>query len=198
MATIETSQTAAPVSGTTGAVRGERNAEGPGRNFHADLSEQAHLSAFLSRRVEDITEALWGTRVSPRTVSELNQKIYAQIEIWRQRPIEPFSGSERSGMSDVLLRPEEFRYGRLRPPSRLSMNSLRSALTAVLAGQNPLATRAKEDYERAFTQRTEHYNQADASAKCEKLWTLPMSILCVCCSESFFNRFARIPSIVRA
>jgi transposase-like protein len=40
------------------------------------------------RRVEDITEALWGTRVSPSTVSELNQKIYAQIETWRNRPIE--------------------------------------------------------------------------------------------------------------
>jgi putative transposase len=35
------------------------------------------------RRVEDITEVLWGTRVSPSTVSELNQKIYAQIESWR-------------------------------------------------------------------------------------------------------------------
>jgi hypothetical protein len=38
--------------------------------------------------VEDITEALWGTRVSPSTVSELNQKIYAQIDAWRNRPIE--------------------------------------------------------------------------------------------------------------
>lgn len=40
------------------------------------------------RRVEDITEALWGTRVSPSTVSELNQKIYERIEQWRNRPIE--------------------------------------------------------------------------------------------------------------
>ena len=31
------------------------------------------------RRVEDITE-LWGTRVSPSTVSELNKKIYGTIE----------------------------------------------------------------------------------------------------------------------
>src|SRR5262249_14416895 len=36
----------------------------------------------------DITEALWGTRVSSSTVSELNKKIYAQIEQWRNRPIE--------------------------------------------------------------------------------------------------------------
>jgi hypothetical protein len=33
---------------------------------------------FSSRRVEDITEALWGTRVSPSTVSNLNKKIYAK------------------------------------------------------------------------------------------------------------------------
>jgi len=54
--------------------------------------EEALLEMYLAgvsvRRVEDLTEALWGTRVSPSTVSELNQKIYAQIEAWRNRPIE--------------------------------------------------------------------------------------------------------------
>jgi transposase-like protein len=30
--------------------------------------------------IEDITEALWGTRVSPSTVSDLNQMIYRRIE----------------------------------------------------------------------------------------------------------------------
>jgi transposase-like protein len=40
------------------------------------------------RRVEDITEALWGTRVAPSTVSDLNQKIYGKIEEWRNRPLE--------------------------------------------------------------------------------------------------------------
>jgi putative transposase len=49
---------------------------------------EMYLAGVSVRRVEDITEALWGTRVSPSTVSELNQKIYAQIEEWRQRPIE--------------------------------------------------------------------------------------------------------------
>ena len=53
------------------------------------------------RRGEDITEALWGlggpwpqwgrvsrsNRVSPGTISSLNQKIYKQIEAWRNRPI---------------------------------------------------------------------------------------------------------------
>ena len=32
------------------------------------------------RRVEGITQALWGSRVSPGTVSKLNQKIYTRIE----------------------------------------------------------------------------------------------------------------------
>jgi putative transposase len=41
---------------------------------------EMYLAGVSVRRVEDITEALWGTRVSPSTVSELNQKIYVQIE----------------------------------------------------------------------------------------------------------------------
>jgi putative transposase len=49
---------------------------------------QMYLAGVSVRRVEDITEALWGQRVSPSTVSELNQKIYTTIEAWRQRPIE--------------------------------------------------------------------------------------------------------------
>ena len=40
------------------------------------------------RRVEDITEALWGTRVSPGTISNLNKKIYEKIDQWRNAPIE--------------------------------------------------------------------------------------------------------------
>jgi putative transposase len=49
---------------------------------------EIYLAGVSVRRVEDITEALWGTRVSPGTVSNLNKKIYAQIEAWRNRPIE--------------------------------------------------------------------------------------------------------------
>lgn len=49
---------------------------------------EMYLAGVSVRRVEDITEALWGTRVSPSTVSELNQKIYGQIEAWRNRRIE--------------------------------------------------------------------------------------------------------------
>ncbi len=48
---------------------------------------EMYLAGVSVRRVEDITEALWGTRVSPGTVSRLNRKIYAQIEAWRNRPI---------------------------------------------------------------------------------------------------------------
>ena len=49
---------------------------------------EMYLAGVSVRRVEDITEALWGTRVSSGTVSNLNQKIYKQIEAWRQKPIE--------------------------------------------------------------------------------------------------------------
>ncbi len=48
---------------------------------------EMYLAGVSVRRVEDITEALWGTRVSPGTVSRLNQKIYGQLEVWRNRPI---------------------------------------------------------------------------------------------------------------
>ena len=49
---------------------------------------EMYLAGISVRRVEDITEALWGTRVSPARVSNLNKKIYAKIEAWRKRPIE--------------------------------------------------------------------------------------------------------------
>ena len=41
---------------------------------------EMYLAGVSVRRVEDITEALWGTRVSPSTVSDLNKKIYWTIE----------------------------------------------------------------------------------------------------------------------
>jgi transposase-like protein len=48
---------------------------------------EMYLAGVSVRRVEDITEALWGTKVSPGTVSNLNKKIYKRIEEWRNRPI---------------------------------------------------------------------------------------------------------------
>lgn len=54
--------------------------------------EEALLEMYYAgvsmRRVEDITQALWGTRVSPSTVSNLNKKIYGKIDDWRNRSIE--------------------------------------------------------------------------------------------------------------
>lgn len=49
---------------------------------------EMYIAGVSVRRVEDITEALWGTRVSAGTISNLNKKIYAHIEEWRNRPIE--------------------------------------------------------------------------------------------------------------
>jgi transposase-like protein len=49
---------------------------------------QMYLAGVSVRRVEDITEALWGTRVSSGTVSNLNKKVYKHIERWRAQKIE--------------------------------------------------------------------------------------------------------------
>ncbi|WP_334319428.1 IS256 family transposase [Termitidicoccus mucosus] len=49
---------------------------------------EMYLAGVSVRRVEDITEALWGSRVSPSVLSELNQKVAVQIDAWRGRPIE--------------------------------------------------------------------------------------------------------------
>lgn len=49
---------------------------------------EMYLAGVSVRRVEDITEALWGTKVSPGTISNLNKKVYEKIEVWRSRPIE--------------------------------------------------------------------------------------------------------------
>ena len=49
---------------------------------------EMYLAGVSVRRVEDITEDLWGVKVGPSTVSDLNQKIYDQIEQWRMKPLE--------------------------------------------------------------------------------------------------------------
>jgi len=49
---------------------------------------EMYLAGISVRRVEDITEALWGTRVSPSTVSRLNKKVYKRIKEWLARPVE--------------------------------------------------------------------------------------------------------------
>ena len=48
---------------------------------------EMYLAGVSVRRVEDITEALWGTKVSPGTISNLNKKVYGKIEKWRNFPL---------------------------------------------------------------------------------------------------------------
>ena len=49
---------------------------------------EMYLAGVSVRRVEDITEALWGSKVSASTISELNKKAYVNIETWRNRPLQ--------------------------------------------------------------------------------------------------------------
>jgi transposase-like protein len=48
---------------------------------------EMYLAGVSTRRIEDVSEALWGTKVSPATVSNLNKKAYEKIEQWRSRPL---------------------------------------------------------------------------------------------------------------
>lgn len=73
---------------------------------------EMHLAGVSVRRVEDITDALWGTRVSPSTVADLNQKIFATIEAWRNRPsygasyVAPFAANATQAAAWSLFRLE--------------------------------------------------------------------------------------------
>ena len=61
------------------------------RRREASIEEsliEMYLAGVSVRRIEDITQELWGTRISSGTVSNLNKKVYAHIEEWRNRPIE--------------------------------------------------------------------------------------------------------------
>ena len=49
---------------------------------------EMYLAGVSVRRVEDITEALWGSKVSASTISELNKKAYVNIEAWRNRHLQ--------------------------------------------------------------------------------------------------------------
>jgi putative transposase len=48
---------------------------------------EMYVAGVSVRRIEDMTEMLWGSRVSASTISNLNQKVYVKIEEWRNRPI---------------------------------------------------------------------------------------------------------------
>jgi transposase-like protein len=49
---------------------------------------EMYLAGVSVRRVEDITEALWGTKASAGLISKLNKQVYEKIEIWRQRKLD--------------------------------------------------------------------------------------------------------------
>ena len=46
-----------------------------------------YLAGVSVRHVEDITKALWGTKVSPGTISNLDKTAYEHIDTWRTRPL---------------------------------------------------------------------------------------------------------------
>ena len=71
---------------------------------------EMYLAGISVRRVEDITEALWSTRVSPSTVSNLNKKIYTKIETWRSRRIEG-GAARRAEYIGAVSKPERSGYG---------------------------------------------------------------------------------------
>ena len=61
------------------------------RRWESSVEEaliEMYLAGVSVRRVEDITEALWGSKVSASTISELNKKAYVNIEAWRNRPLQ--------------------------------------------------------------------------------------------------------------
>ena len=49
---------------------------------------EMYLAGVSTRRIEDVSELLWGAPVSSGTVSNLNERAFASIEAWRQRPLD--------------------------------------------------------------------------------------------------------------
>lgn len=49
---------------------------------------EMYLAGVSTRRIEDVSELLWGAPVPPGAVSNLNERAFASIEAWRQRPLE--------------------------------------------------------------------------------------------------------------
>ena len=49
---------------------------------------EMYLAGVSTRRIEDVSEILRGSSVSAATVSNLNEKAFASVEEWRNRPLE--------------------------------------------------------------------------------------------------------------
>jgi putative transposase len=119
------------------------------RRREASLEEalvERYLAGVSVRRVEDITEALWGTRVSPGTVSpgtlsRLTQKIYRHIEAWHTRLID--GAFAYLYLDGVVLK-------RSWPAKRaMSRCGWRSAWAPMVSGKFSLSPRARRTIWRA-------------------------------------------------
>ena len=49
---------------------------------------EMYLAGVSTRRIEDVSGIPWGSSVSAATVSNLNEKAFASVEEWRNRPLE--------------------------------------------------------------------------------------------------------------
>jgi transposase-like protein len=49
---------------------------------------EMYLAGVSTRRIEDVSEILWGSKVSAATVSNLNEKAFESVERWHVRPLE--------------------------------------------------------------------------------------------------------------
>ena len=47
-----------------------------------------YLAGVSTRRVDDISQLLWGDRMPSQTLSDRLKKVYAEIDAWRERPLE--------------------------------------------------------------------------------------------------------------
>lgn len=48
---------------------------------------EMYLAGVSTRRIEDVSEILWGSTVSAATVSNLNERAFEAVEEWRSRPL---------------------------------------------------------------------------------------------------------------
>ena len=48
---------------------------------------EMYLASVSTRRIEDVSEILWGAGVSAGTVSNLNEKAFESVDVWRTRPL---------------------------------------------------------------------------------------------------------------
>ena len=84
---------------------------------------ETYIAGVSVRWVEDITEALWGTQVSSSAISNLNKKIYAKIEEWRNRRIGPTINPKITSVKAYSNR-SMFALGRLKCHRLLRSTSL--------------------------------------------------------------------------